>query len=48
MKLSHLSVGSLIAYINHFKQMLAIKENESTKQLLEQFENEYNKRRQGS
>ena len=45
MKLSHLSIGSLIAYINYFKQMLTIKENESTKQLLEQFKKEYDARK---
>ena len=41
MKLSHLSIGSLISYINYYKEMLRIKDNESTKQLLEQVEKEY-------
>ena len=45
MKLSHLSIGSLIAYISYYKQMLSIKDNVSTKELLEQFEKEYDTRK---
>ena len=45
MNFSHLSNGSLIAYINYFKQMLSIKDNSGLSDFLKECVKEYENRK---